>query len=85
MIQMPNYRKRKRKPLKTQSQTAGRPSIVQPQGPTIVIDPDLTAAQRDAFIAGDSDLLSLVNPHVAINRARTGRADTGSSWDSKKD
>ena len=84
---MPNRKPLPRKKFasRSHSQTAGRPSIVQPQGPTIVIDPELTAAQRNAFIAGDSNLLSLVNPHVAINRARTGRADTGSSWDSKKD
>jgi hypothetical protein len=44
-------------------------SIVQPVGPLIVTDPDLTAAERNTFMAGESDLQSNTNPFVAINRA----------------
>ena len=80
---MPNRRVPAQKNLKTHSQTSGRPSIVQPATAVVALTDTLTAEERDTFLV-ESENVSFVNPHVAINFARTGRADRSRSWDSKQ-
>jgi len=79
---MPNARPAKRKRTKSHSQTAGRPSIVQP-ATAVVAPPDtLTAAERSDFLV-ETENVSFVNPHVAINLARTGIVSPERSYDTK--
>jgi hypothetical protein len=84
---VPNFRERKRKPLK--SHPAGhaprfgtRASVVQPSQPLAVLDMGDTAAeQRDFLAATDNDLSD--DSYDAVNFRQTGRRESRLPYDTK--
>jgi hypothetical protein len=84
---VPNYRERKRKPLKSHSaghapRFGTRVSVVQPSGPIAMIDPLPTQAQRRDYLAAtDNDHSD--DSYDAVNFRQTGRRESRLPYDTK--